>query len=625
MHRFLAALLIAMIAVGAHAETARKPLPAAKSIPELKAQLETILRDEHIPGVSVAIVHRDGPEWVAGVGLADVASGTPATSATLFRIGSTSKAFTSLAILQLVNEGKISLQDSVHKLVPDVWFENPWEATDPVRVVDLLEHTTGWDDMHFREYAKDAPGMSLSEGLDYDHHSRTSRWRPGTRMAYCNSGLAVAGAIIEKVTGQRFEDYVDEHVFKPIGMATATYLPPQGRPTTTLYHPDGKTPYRYWHILLRPAGSINASAEDMAAYVQFYLNRGQARGAAVMPTESIDRMEVPTRNWAAQDGLRLGYGLSNYATVADGFVYHGHDGGVNGGLTEMAYLPEFGVGYSFSINAGNGKGFKAIATALQAYVTRELARPAPPTAAPMPTDAADYAGWYQPDSPRTAMFAFLERLTGLTRVTVDSRALTMTGSDFAGTHYVPVSGMQLRRNDAPDHAEPVASLQLIKPNAEGRFIGLGGFATFKQIPGWLAIAEIMLTAWFVVAVASILLYAPFWLLAGLSKKRRRPAERPVRVWPLVAVLGLFGVVGIGVGVSGDILDSLGALTVPSFALFVGTLVFAVASVWSAVAVWRSPSGVRRFVRAHAIFTSIILVVATLYLAYWGVIGLRTWA
>jgi hypothetical protein len=270
-------------------------------------------------------------------------------------------------------------------------------------------------------------------------------------------------------------------------------------------------------------------------------------------------------------------------------------------------------------------GFKAIATALQAYVTRELARPAPPTAAPMPTDAADYAGWYQPDSPRTAMFAFLERLTGLTRVTVDSRALTMTGSDFAGTHYVPVSGMQLRRNDAPDHAEPVASLQLIKPNAEGRFIGLGGFATFKQIPGWLAIAEIMLTAWFVVAVASILLYAPFWLLAGLSKKRRRPAERPVRVWPLVAVLGLFGVVGIGVGVSGDILDSLGALTVPSFALFVGTLVFAVASVWSAVAVWRSPSGVRRFVRAHAIFTSIILVVATLYLAYWGVIGLRTWA
>ena len=58
----------------------------------------------------------------------------------------------------------------------------------PVRVVHLLEHTTGWDDMHLREYAKDAPGMSLRDGLDYDHHSRTSRWRPGTRMAYCNSG-----------------------------------------------------------------------------------------------------------------------------------------------------------------------------------------------------------------------------------------------------------------------------------------------------------------------------------------------------------------------------------------------------------------------------------------------------
>ncbi len=624
MHRFVSLLSIALIAVGAHAEPATKPAPAARSIPELKAQLETILHDEHIPGVSVAIVHRDGPEWVAGVGLADVASATPATSATLFRIGSTSKAFTSLAILQLVNEGKISLQDPVRKLVPDVWFENPWEATDPVRVVDLLEHTTGWDDMHLREFAKDAPGLSLSEGLNYDHHSRTSRWRPGTRMAYCNSGLAVAGAIIEKVTGQRFEDYVDKHLFKPIGMATATYLPPQGRPTTTLYHPDGKTPYRYSHILLRPAGSINASAEDMAAYLQFYLNRGHAHGTAVMPAESIDRVEVPTRSWAAQNGLRLGYGLSNYATVAHGFVYHGHDGGVNGGLTRIAYLPEFGVGYSFSINAGNGNAFEAIATALQAYVTRELARPAPPAAAPMPAAAADYAGWYQPDSPRIAMFAFLGRLIGLTRVTVDARALTMTGSDLAGTHYVPVSGMQLRRNDAPDHAEPVASLQLIKPNVEGRFIGLNGFATLKHIPAWLAIAEIVLTAWFVIAVASILLYAPFWLLNELSKKRRRPAERPLRLWPLVWVLCLCSVVGICYGVRDDFLDVLGTLTIPSLALFVATLVFAAAAPASAIAVWKSPAGVRRIVRAHAIFVSIILVIATLYLAYWGVIGLRTW-
>ena len=148
-----------------------------------------------------------------------------------------------------------------------MWFENGWEATDPIRVVHLLEHTTGWDDIHLREYAKQAPdSMSLREGLDYDHHSRISRWRPGTRMAYCNSGPPVAAYIVEKLTGQRFEDFVSRTLFRPIGMKTATYFEPAPGTGTTLYHNDGKTPYRYWNILLRPAGSINASANDMAAY-----------------------------------------------------------------------------------------------------------------------------------------------------------------------------------------------------------------------------------------------------------------------------------------------------------------------------------------------------------------------
>ena len=184
-----------------------EPKPA-QSIDELRQQIEKILKDTHTNGVSVAIVRKDGPVWVTGLGIADLASNRTATADTLFRIGSTSKAFASLSILLLADQGKLSLEDPVHKLAPDVWFENRWESTDPVRVVNLLEHTTGWDDIHLREYAKQAPdSMSVREGLDYDHHSRTSRWRPGTRMAYSNAGPAVAAYVVEKITGRRFEDF----------------------------------------------------------------------------------------------------------------------------------------------------------------------------------------------------------------------------------------------------------------------------------------------------------------------------------------------------------------------------------------------------------------------------------
>jgi len=239
-------LLSACSAKKQQAKKDETPKPA-QSITELQQQLEKILKDTHTPGVSVAIVHRDGPEWIAGLGKSDVAANRDTTPDTLFRIGSTSKAFAALSILKLVNEGKLSLDDSVHKLVPDVWFENPWESTDPVRVVDLLEHTTGWDDMHLREYAKNAPGtMTLHEGLDYDHHSRKCRWRPGTRMAYCNSGPPVAAYIVEKITGQRFEEYVAANLFNPIGMKTATYFYPSSPATmTTLYHPTAKLFYPY--------------------------------------------------------------------------------------------------------------------------------------------------------------------------------------------------------------------------------------------------------------------------------------------------------------------------------------------------------------------------------------------
>jgi CubicO group peptidase (beta-lactamase class C family) len=600
-----------------------QPKPA-QSIPELRQQLEKILQDTHTPGVSVAIVHRDGPEWVAGLGKSDVATNHASTDETLFRIGSTSKAFASLSILKLVNEGKLSLQDPVRQLVPEIWFENRWEATDPVRVVDLLEHTTGWDDMHMREYAKDAKGMTLREGLDYYHHSRISRWRPGTRMAYCNSGPPVAAYIVEKITGQRFEDYVTQNFFLPIGMKTATYFEQPSPQLTTLYHPDGKTPYPYWNILVRPAGAINASAKDMAAYVQFYLNRGAVGGTQVMPAASIDRMETPTRTWQAQEGLKTGYGLSNYTSFNDGFVYHGHDGGVNGGITDMSYMPEYGVGFFYSINSGNGAAFGKIGDAIRAYITRSLQRQPLPAAAPLPANAQEYAGWYEPASPRNEFTYFIERLSGIQRVRFGNGNLLISNLSQIDQPFAPTGGEQFRYLPKKGPAEPAATAMLLTPNAEGRFVFIGG--TLKRIPTWFAIAEAVLVAWFLLALVSILLYAPFWIFGGLIKKRRRPAERAMRLWPLVAVLSLLVFVGLVIASGNDALVRLGNLTIWSFGLTLTTSIFGLASVASAVALWLARNReIRGSVRWYSIAVTSALLIATAYLAYWGVIGIRTWS
>jgi CubicO group peptidase (beta-lactamase class C family) len=620
-------VLLFLIAAACFAQDKKEDAPKpAQSIPELQKQLEKILEDTHTPGVSVAIVHRDGPEWIAGLGKSDVASNRPTSADTQFRIGSTSKAFASLSLLKLSNDGKLSLDDSVRKLVPEVWFENPWETTDPILVVDLLEHTTGWDDMHLREYAKDDPALPLRDALDYDHHSRISRWRPGTRMAYCNSGPAVAAYIVEKVSGQKFEDYVSQNFFEPIGMKTATYFQPTSGMLTSLYHADGKTVYPYWNVMYRPAGSINASAKDMAAYVQFYLNHGTVNGLQVIPAASLDRMEMPTRTWAAKEGLKAGYGLSNYWSINEGFVYHGHDGGVAGGLTEMAYMPDRGVGYFYSINAANGGSFGKIGETIRAYITRNLQKPIPPPVATLSTNAAGYAGWYQPDSTRSELTHFLERLLGIVRIRFEDGQLLVSNIGERNIVFVPVTDTQFRSNHKKGPPSPIATVELLAPNAEGQFIQLGaGEETIKRIPAWLAISEIILTCWFVLAVILVLLYAPFWILGGLSKKRRRPAERGMRLWPLIAVLSLIAVVVIFSAASDDLIPRMGNLTAWSAAFSLATVVFALATLAGIVSLWRAPKeAVRTSVRRFSTVVILGLLIAAVYFAYWGIIGLRTW-
>ncbi len=170
-----------------------------------------------------------------------------------------------------------------------------------------------------------------------------------------------------------------------------------------------------------------------------------------MPAASIEQMEAPTRSWAAQQGLKAGYGLSNYVTVHNGFVYHGHNGGVEGGLTEMAYIPEYGVGFFFSINSGNISAFGKIGDAIRSYITRGLTKPVVPAARPLPVDAAEFAGWYEPDAPRNEMMHFLERLQGMSLIRFDGSEMPVTPFGRAG-RAIPVStGKGTARADCHGH------------------------------------------------------------------------------------------------------------------------------------------------------------------------------
>ena len=623
MHRTLAPALVVLLASAA-GWTDTKPVDRdlPRTLPELEAEIRAVLQETRTPGAGIALVSRDQVLWATGIGSADVARGRPATADTLFRIGSITKSLVGLAVLMLVEEAKLRLADRLRPLLPEVAFSNRWEPTDPVRVVHLLEHTTGFADWSLRTFALDDPRpIGLLEGLAYDPASRTSRWRPGTRMSYSNSGAPLAAAVVERVTGTPFEAFVQTRIFDPLQMTTATFRQPDaGRDVATLYHPDGVTPLPYWNLSLRPAGAVNASAAEMARYVQLYLNRGKAGGRQLLSPASLERMEVPRTTAAAAAGLVDGYGLGNYATASGGFVFHGHDGGLPGGVARMAYSPELGVGWVVLLNSASDRALNEVSALIRNYLTRDVAPPAPPPTAAV-SEATRYAftGWYVSETPRHQLFQFVLDLFGLRHLRVEEGGLEVRPMLGPRKDHLAVTDRLFREKDAP-----VATLALLD-TPEGPRVATP-WGSFRRVPTRLVWLQTGLLVLALAAMVSAVLFALVWVPRRLFGKLRRTPAVAVRVMPLLAVLCLgTAIVLTRLGMEDPFLR-LGQASAWSVGLCLVTWAFALTSLLALLLAFGPRSRlVRPAIRWHARAVALACGLATGYLAAFGLIGLRTWA
>ena len=611
-----------------HPEEEERPAPA--TLAELQARIAEVLEETETPGVGLALVGRDEVLFSGGIGVADRETGEPVTADTVFRIGSISKSFVALAALMLVEEGLLDLDTPLRELAPEIEFDNPWRDTDPVRVVHLLEHTTGWDDLALRDYAHDVePPISLREGLDYNPQTRRSRWRPGTSMSYCNSGPPVAAYLIQKITGRDFEAFVRERLFVPLEMEIADYRrsPAVAERLATGY--NGDDPVEYWNIILRPSGSINTSAREMANFVQLFLNRGRFRDKALLKPESIDRMESPRSSRAARSGLETGYGLNNYTTISNGFVFHGHDGGMDGYLAEMAYLPNHGIGYAFMINASNSEATLEISELIQQYLVVDL-EPDPKTPAAVVVVAVlqSYEGWYEPITPRREDSRYFMRIIGLVRLEIVDQ--TLAYYSLAGAYKaVPVSDQLVRWEGEPED-DPIASTVFYDGDANGIVLMEMG-NEMRRVSSTRVWLQLLLGGVALLLMVSALLFALVWIPRRLfGKKLRAAPQMSVRALPALAAAlfgALFAIGPLAVFMSNSSeIQLFGKPTFWSVSLYLLTWLFAVTSVLALVqAVRHRSSPIHRGVRIHSMLASIGSMVVMLYLLYWGVIGLRTWA
>lgn len=367
IRRWLSALLVSVFCSA--------PVFASNmTLTQLKGEVTEIVDNAALPSLGVAVVDQHKVLWSESFGVADLEQDRKATSDTLYRIGSISKTVTAVAVMQLVEQGALSLDANLRDIAPEVEHFNLWEQTHPVKVVHLLEHTTGWD-AHLAEYAFIAGNdVAHLEALQHHPDSRTSRWPPGTRASYDNTGALVAAYLIEKVTGQRFEDYVEQNIFEPLGIEDATFL------QTDAVKERGAVSYfngareEFLHVHTRPASSVSISANDMGKFVQIFTGRGTVAGVEILRPESVERMETATTTLGAEKGIYADFsaGLHLRGFADKGYTLYGHSGGLGGAISDFKYNKESGLGYAVMLNANDGAAYHQLNELLGEFILADL-------------------------------------------------------------------------------------------------------------------------------------------------------------------------------------------------------------------------------------------------------------
>ena len=310
----------------------------AHAVPaDFKAKADALLKKSFPdagPGAAVIVTEHGKPVYEAGQGLADINAKTRITPETVFRIGSITKQFSAAIMLQLVVEGKVSLDDKLSKFLPDY----PKPGADAT-IAELLNHTVGvqsYTDIPGWMDEKHTAKAYTTEQMIAEFKDLPSPSKPGEKWAYNNSGYVLVGAVIEKVTGKPWYQNVEERIAKPLGLKTIQYgivedkMPRMARGYTDK---EGKVaPSQIINMSVpHAAGALIGSVEDLAKW------NAALRHGKVVPAELYAKMNSPTK---LPDGSSEPYGFGMGMRDVRGHKALGHSGGIFGFSTDSIYLPK---------------------------------------------------------------------------------------------------------------------------------------------------------------------------------------------------------------------------------------------------------------------------------------------
>lgn len=346
----LTSLLLCLVVMASAFTAQAKPKRATS--PKMRAfetELKQMMDSLNVVGLSIAVVKNNTIVYNNSYGVQDLETKKPVTNSTFFRIASISKSFSAVSIMQLVEAGKVTLDTDVNDVL-NFKVRNPKFPDTPITVEMLLDHTSSLNDSEGYWENLDC----ITPGKNENYTKAYNDYQPGTKYEYCNLNFSLLGSIIERLSGERFDQYVANHIVAPLGLQASFNINDiPAKQIAKLYSWNG-TKYEEQNayrpitglenykltessVTFSPAGGMKISARNLAKYMLMHMNYGKSplRKARIISTNSSKLMQVDHT-----PGYHYGLALEQTDEYTPGDVLVGHTGGAYGLRSAMFFNPE---------------------------------------------------------------------------------------------------------------------------------------------------------------------------------------------------------------------------------------------------------------------------------------------
>lgn len=578
----------------------------------LNRQIRHNLEQQKLAGAVWATVDAAGRIAVDCAGYRNKPAGQMLRPTDRVHVGSITKTVLALGVLRLVTEGKVGLADPLTNYLPNLPIQNPWAVTHPVRVEHLLDHTAGLEDIRLWHIlsARATPNTPLAEVFRRDPSVLRVRTRPGSVFSYSNLGFTLAGMMIEAVTHQRYETYLDEHLLKPMGMTQSTFgFVTQKIDSSLAYgHLDNGEVSAALPVLVRPATQLTTTGYDMGVLMRFLMSDGQLNGKPFIGSEWLAQLGRPVGTDAARQGIPTGYRLGMWTRDRHGVVGVVHSGSMVGYNAMLYLFPRQHKAFFITHNmdsetADYDQANKVLIDHLN------LPKQQPPESVSQPERGFDiWAGYYLPVVSKYEPLALIDLYTNVRQVRIEGNEVVVDPMQKPAFRLT-----NMGKNKFKIEGRQLPSMAFFR-NDDGQMVISDGLTPFRKVWGGA-----VLYVWLSLGLGALGLC--WLLLSGLFQWFRCGASfwyRPIAgatAGGLLLLVPIPFLVTLSFTTWGDLTVGSGLLALATALLPVG-LVVAGGRQWQAG--FRSTQA-----KLDAIFILLTLQAVGL-LAYWHVIPFRLW-